>query len=120
MAWRVTFRAWVPYLGFRLQLHPRLYSRRRFAAVEICGFGGRSWNGYLSFAPEHTVPCRPLEPLFSSRGEAKCMRGASAQGARRLARGGVLEQYGEHGKQAQRSNGGPIVCFARQAMGNAG
>ena len=52
--------------------------------------------------------------------EAKCMRGPSVRGAGRLARGGVLEQYGEHGKQAQRSNGGPIMCFARQLVRNAG
>ena len=48
------------------------------------------------------------------------MRGSSVRGARRLARGGVREQYGEHGEQAQRGNGGPIVCFARQAVRNAG
>ena len=48
------------------------------------------------------------------------MRGPSVRGAGRLARGGVLEQYGEHGKQAQRSNGGPIMCFARQLVRNAG
>ena len=40
-------------------------------------------------------------PLFSPGGEAKCVRGRSA-------RGGVLEQYVEHGEQAQRRNGGPI------------
>ena len=48
------------------------------------------------------------------------MRGPSVRGARRLARGGVLFQYGEHGKQAQRSNDGPIVCPARQPMRKAG
>ena len=53
-------------------------------------------------------------PLFSPGGEAKCVRGPSVQGARRSARGGVLEQYVEHGEQAQRSNGGPIACFDRQ------
>ena len=47
-------------------------------------------------------------------------QGPSVQGARRLTSGGVLEQSGEHGEQAQRSNGGPIVCFARQAVRNAG
>ena len=65
-------------------------------------------------------PTPAFSPLFSPRGEAKCMKGPSVRGARRLARGGVLEQYGEHGEQAQRSNGGPIVCFARQAVRNAG
>ena len=59
-------------------------------------------------------------PLFSSRGEEKRMKGPSVQGARRLTSGGVLEQSGEHGEQAQRSNGGPIVCLARQAVRNAG
>ncbi len=39
------------------------------------------------------------------------MRGPSVQGARRSARGGVLEQYVEHGEQAQRSNGGPIPAY---------
>ena len=39
------------------------------------------------------------------------MRGPSVQGARRSVRGGVLEQYVEHGEQAQRSNGGPIACL---------
>ena len=48
------------------------------------------------------------------------MRGPSVRGAGRLARGGVLEQYGEHGEQAQRSNGGPIMCLGRQAMRNVG
>ena len=47
------------------------------------------------------------------------MRGPSVRGACRLARGGVLAQYGEHGEQAKRSNGGSIMCFARQAMRNA-
>ncbi len=53
-------------------------------------------------------------PLFSPRGEAKCVRGPSVRGARRSARGGVLEQYVEHREQAQRSNGGLIACFSRQ------
>ncbi len=52
----------------------------------------------------------------SPRGEAKWVRGPSGlgasraeeKGARRLARAGVLEQYVEHGKQAQRSPGGRI------------
>ena len=48
------------------------------------------------------------------------MRGPSGRGARRLARAGVLEQYVEHGKQAQRSPGGRIVCFDRPVVRNAG
>jgi len=58
-----------------------------------------------------------ISPLFSPRGDAKRVRGPSVRGARRPARGGVLEQYGE---QAQRSNGGPIACFGRQAVRNVG
>ena len=61
-----------------------------------------------------------LSPLFSPGGEAKCVRGPSVQGARRSARGGVLEQHVEHGEQAQRRNGGPIVCFDRQLVRKAG
>ena len=66
-----------------------------------------------------------LSPLFSPGGEAKCVRGPSVQGARRSAprflhNAGVLEPYIEHGEQAQRRNGGPIVCFDRQLARNAG
>ena len=57
---------------------------------------------------------------FSPRGEVKCVRGPSGRGARRLARAGELEQYDEHGKQAQRSPGGRIVCFDRRVVRNAG
>ena len=53
----------------------------------------------------------PLSLHFSPR-EAKCVRGPSVRGARRLTSGGVLGQYVEHGEQAQRSNGGPVACFA--------
>ncbi len=56
----------------------------------------------------------------SPRGEAKCVRGPSGRGARRLARAGVLEPYVEHGKQAQRSPGGRIVCFDRRVVRHAG
>ena len=59
-------------------------------------------------------------PHFSPGGEAKCMRGPSVRGARRLTSGGVLSQSVEHGEQAQRSNGGPVMCLARQPMRNAG
>ena len=62
----------------------------------------------------------PTSLYFSPRGEAKCVRGASGRGARRLARAGVLEQYVEHGKQAQRSPGGRIACFDRRVVRNAG
>ena len=57
---------------------------------------------------------------FSPRGEAKWVRGPSGRGASRLARAGVLEQYVEHGKQAQRSPGGRIACFDRRVVRNAG
>ena len=57
---------------------------------------------------------------FSPRGEAKCVRGPSGRGASRLARAGVLEQYVEHGKQAQRSPGGRIACFDRRMVRKAG
>ncbi len=65
-----------------------------------------------------------ISPLFSPRGEAKCVRGPSVRGARRpappLNQRGVLEQYSEHGEQAQRSNGGHIASFGRQAVRNVG
>ncbi|MDE0294114.1 MAG: hypothetical protein OXI93_07970 [Bryobacterales bacterium] len=56
---------------------------------------------------------------YSPRGEAKCVRGPSGRGASRLARAGVLEQYVEHGKQAQRSPGGRMACFGRRVAGKA-
>ncbi len=59
-------------------------------------------------------------PLFSPRGEVKCVRRPSVRGVRRSARVGVLEQYVEQGEQAQRSNGGLITCFGRQVVKNAG
>jgi hypothetical protein len=61
-----------------------------------------------------------ISPLFSPCGEAKCMRGLSVRGARRLTSAGVLSQSVEHGEQAQRSNGGPLMCLARQPVRNAG
>ena len=57
---------------------------------------------------------------FSPRGEAKWVRGPSGRGASRLARAGVLEQYVEHGNQAQRSHGGHTACFDRRVVRNAG
>ena len=53
------------------------------------------------------------------------MRSPSVQGARRSApsflnNAGVLEQYVEHGEQAQRSDGGLIACFDRHVVRNAG
>ena len=52
------------------------------------------------------------------------MRGLSVRVARRLTtqleQRRVLAQSVEHGKQAQRSNGGPLMCLARQPVRNAG
>ena len=45
---------------------------------------------------------------------------AEEKGASRLARAGVLEQYVEHGEQAQRSHGARIACFGRRVVRNAG
>ncbi len=53
----------------------------------------------LSNPPPQTFFIAFPSLLFSPRGEAKCVRGLSGQGTGRLARGGVLEQYGEHGRQ---------------------
>ena len=72
------------------------------------------------------VSSEPIARLLSlPGGEAQCVRSPRVRGARRSARrflnnAGVLEQYVEHGEQAQRSNGGRIVCFDRQAVRNAG
>ena len=65
---------------------------------------------------------------FSPRGEAKWVRGPSGRdasraeekGASRWARAGVLEQYVEQGKQAQRSPGGRMACSDRRVVRNAG
>ena len=73
-------------------------------------------------------PTFPDSLLFSPHGEAKWVRGpsgrgasrAEGKGASRLAHAGVIEQYVEHGKQAQRSPGGRVVCFGRRVVRNAG
>ena len=73
-------------------------------------------------------PAFPGSLLFSPRGEAKWVRGPSGlgasraeeKGASRLACAGVLEQYVEHGKQAQRSPGARIACFGRRVLRHAG
>ena len=73
-------------------------------------------------------PAFPDSLLFPPHGEAKCVRGPSGlgasraeeKGASRLVRAGVLERYVEHGKQAQRSPGGRIVCFDRRVVRHAG
>ena len=73
-----------------------------------------------------------ISPHFSPGGEAKCMRGLSVRGARcsEVARASwraasssgptLPRQSVEHGEQAQRSNGGPLMCLARQPVRNAG
>ena len=38
----------------------------------------------------------------------------------RSARGAVLEQYVEHGEQAQRRGGGPTACLDHQLVSEAG
>ena len=58
------------------------------------------------------LPPGEISGLGASRAEEK--------GASRLARAGVLEQYVEHGKQAQRSPGGRIACFGRRVVRKAG
>jgi len=45
------------------------------------------------------------------------MRGASVRGARRLTGAGVLSQSVEHGEQAQRSHGGPLITFIEKSPG---
>ena len=52
----------------------------------------------LGFYPGFRLSAPPCLH-FSPGGEAKCVRGLSVRGTGRLARGGVLEQYGEHGRQ---------------------
>ena len=64
-------------------------------------------------------------PRLYPPGETTCGRGQPVQGARRSAPSflnntGVLEPYVEHGEQARRSNGGPMMCFDRQLVRNAG
>ena len=72
------------------------------------------FTGHQTFLQERT------SLHVSPRGEAKCVRGRPGRDASRLARAGVLEQYVEHGKQAQRSPGGRIACFDRRVVRNAG
>ena len=86
------------------------------------GCAGLNWNRQSPHRGPSSGedPRLTASPLFSPRGEPKCVRGASVRGARRLTNAGVLEQYVEYGEQAQRSSGGPIACFGRQVVRNAG
>ncbi len=80
--------------------------------------GNARWRGEGPTGQESRIKAFNLH--FSPRGEVKWVRGPSGRGASRLARAGVLEQYVEHGKQAQRSPGGRIACFDRRVVRNAG
>ena len=77
-------------------------------------------------AARTTAPAAWPAFLTTRRGEVReravRTRGSRAEekGASRLARAGVLEQYVEHGKQAQRSPGARIACFDRRVAGKAG
>ena len=90
----------------------------RSAAMEGTRGGPHPTTGGTRRAYKKISRCGSLH--ISPRGEAKCVRGPSGRGESRLARAGVLEQYVEHGKQAQRSPGGRIVCFDRRVVRNAG
>ena len=85
---------------------------RRTISRNACNWS-KSMRGVLPYVPG-MFEKQSLH--FSPRGETKCVRGPSGRGASRLARAGVLEQYIEHGKQAQRGHGGRIACFGRQMM----
>ena len=111
------------------------HESRPFFAVGAPGWRHRKPpSGPLRPPASHCFPVHRCSPLFtivrhcsakilfgaslhvSPRGEAKWVRGPSGlgasraeeKGASRLARAGVLEQYVEHGKQAQRSPGARI------------
>jgi hypothetical protein len=97
------------------------------AVVELLGSAGNlTWSadsGNLTLTLPADLPdaqAYAINPLFSPRGEAKCVRGASVRGARRLTSAGVLSQSVEHGEQAQRSTDAPIACFGGQAVRKAG
>ena len=57
---------------------------------------------------------------FSQDIEARGGRSPRIRDARSLARGGVLRQYVEHGKQAQRSSHGLIAPRSRRPVRKAG
>ncbi len=88
------------------------------AAMEGTRGGPRPTTGGTRRAYKKISRCASLH--VSPRGEAKCVRGPSGRGVRRLARAGVLEPYVEHGKQAQRSPGGHTACFDRRVVRLAG
>jgi hypothetical protein len=63
---------------------------------------------------------RMPSPDFSYCFVARRVRRLWVRGARRSARGGILEQYVEHGDQAQRSRRGLITRRSRKGVRNAG
>ncbi len=105
---------------------PRGLPRRAARSLLSCAL----WGGYGAAMARHgrrPSPAPATRPFlfagrqifllertslhFSPRGEAKWVRGLSGRG--------VLEQYVEHGKQAQRSHDGRIACFDRRVVRNA-
>ena len=80
------------------------YAQRAPAAGEAATKLHRSLNGTSVY-------------LGLSRCQPRCPRRSAAHFLRNAS---VLEPYVEHGEQAQRSNSGPIACFDRQALRNAG
>ena len=65
---------------------------------EIRTSGSMSGDGKRDHDASGVKSTRARPRLYPG-GEAKCVRGLSVRGTGRLARGGVLEQYGEHGRQ---------------------
>ena len=110
-----------PGAEWNLNGNPVLAVRANGGRLDSGGSVGlsRSWFRAPIGCPVRMLP-QAASLHFSPRGEAKCVRGPSGRGASRLARAGVLEQYVEHGKQAQRSPGGRIACFDRRVVKNAG
>jgi hypothetical protein len=62
----------------------------------------------------------PSSPHVSQGTGARGVRSPWIRGARNLARGGVLERYGEHGRRAQRSRHGLITPRSRFLVKHAG
>ena len=63
---------------------------------------------------------RQTSAHFSHRFVARRVRGPWIRGARSSARGGILEQYVEHGGRAQRRRHGLIARRSRKGVRNAG
>ena len=85
---------------------------------EIRTSGSMSGDGKRDQHAAGVQSTRPRPRLYPG-GEAKCVRGPSVRGARRLTSGGVLDRTLSTASKRNEVIGGLIACFDRQVVRKA-